>query len=128
MGEMNGMEAAHALRRAQPSCAIIFVTSSRDFSIEGYRVHAAGYVLKPVADNKELLFEALSFAVKHAMHDSASMMVKCAVGERHVLLADIMTLTKQFLIIYLELKDGETFALSGKYSDYEHRLPDDGAL
>lgn len=126
MGEMNGMEAAHALRRAQPSCAIIFVTSSRDFSIEGYRVHAAGYVLKPVADNKELLFEALSFAAKRAVHDSASMMVKCAVGERHVLLADIMTLTKQFLIIYLELKDGETFALSGKYSDYEHRLLDDG--
>ena len=32
----------------------------------------------------------------------------------------------EFIIIYLELKDGETFALSGKYFDYEHRLLDDG--
>ena len=126
MGEMDGMEAARALREAQPSCAIIFVTSSRDFSIEGYSVHAAGYVLKPVRENSALLFDALAFAASRALRASASMMVKCAVGERHVLLADILTLSKRLLIIYLELKGGETLALSGKYADYEQRLLEDG--
>ena len=123
---MDGMEAARALREAQPSCAIIFVTSSRDFSIEGYSVHAAGYVLKPVRGNSALLFDALAFAASRALRASASMMVKCAVGERHVLLADILTLSKRLLIIYLELKGGETLALSGKYADYEQRLLEDG--
>ena len=121
MGEMDGMEAARALREAQPSCAIIFVTS-----IEGYSVHAAGYVLKPVRENSALLFDALAFAASRALRASASMMVKCAVGERHVLLADILTLSKRLLIIYLELKGGETLALSGKYADYEQRLLEDG--
>ena len=126
MDKMTGIDAAHILRRTQPSCAIIFVTNSRDFSIEGYMVHAAGYVLKPAADNKEYLFEALSFSIKRSLHDVAFIMVKCAVGERYILLDDILVLSKQFNIIYLELKDGETFALSGKYFDYEHRLLDDG--
>ncbi len=39
--------------------AIIFLTSSEEHILEGYRVYAAGYFIKPLAENKEEFTEAL---------------------------------------------------------------------
>lgn len=48
MGPHNGIEAARILRRFNEDCAIIFVTSSRDYALEAFEVTAAHYLLKPV--------------------------------------------------------------------------------
>lgn len=47
MEDMNGMEAAKALFAAGFSGAFVFTTASPDYAREGYRVHAADYLLKP---------------------------------------------------------------------------------
>ena len=44
-----GLDAARAIRERDGECAIIFITSSRDFAVESYEVQAHGYLLKPVA-------------------------------------------------------------------------------
>ena len=41
------MDAANAIRAAGDGCSIAFTTTSRDFAVEGYKVHAAGYLVKP---------------------------------------------------------------------------------
>ena len=58
MGPHNGVEAARVLRRFNEDCAVIFVTSSRDYAVEAFEVTATHYVVKPVTPEK--LQEALA--------------------------------------------------------------------
>jgi len=48
MPKMDGMTAAKKVREVDPAVAIIFVTNMAQYAIEGYRVHARSYLLKPV--------------------------------------------------------------------------------
>lgn len=59
MGELSGMEVARLLYRRDPDCRIIFLTTSREFILESYEVHATYYLLKPFAG--ERLRQALDF-------------------------------------------------------------------
>lgn len=51
MTDMTGMEAAEAIRLQNENVPIVFLTTSQDFLLEGYRVFAAGYLLKPLTEN-----------------------------------------------------------------------------
>ena len=51
MGSMNGMDAAQAIRERDTEVNIVFLTSSKDFLLDGYRVFASGYFIKPLADH-----------------------------------------------------------------------------
>lgn len=52
MDEPDGVETARRLRREGCRAIIIFLTTSLDFAIEGYEVEAAGYILKPLEQEK----------------------------------------------------------------------------
>ena len=72
MYELNGMQAAKKIVELDKSCSIIFLTSSTEHLLAGYTVHAAGYVLKPLSENKEQLCAAVNYCleklkVAHAM-------------------------------------------------------------
>lgn len=49
---MNGIEAARQIRGYDGKVAIIFLTSSRDYAIDGYSVRASDYLLKPLDMNR----------------------------------------------------------------------------
>lgn len=53
----NGVELARLLREGGSDVSILFITSSPDFSLEGYSVYPVHYLLKPL--QKERLAEAL---------------------------------------------------------------------
>ena len=48
MGLMNGMEAAEKIRRKDEYVEMIFVTNLAQYAIQGYRVRALDYILKPI--------------------------------------------------------------------------------
>lgn len=48
MLKMNGMQAAKELRRRDEKVQILFLTALPEYAVEGYEVHAYGYLLKPV--------------------------------------------------------------------------------
>lgn len=52
MAEPDGVETARRLREAGCKVIIIFLTTTPDFAIEGYEVEAAGYLLKPLEQEK----------------------------------------------------------------------------
>lgn len=52
MDKITGMDAAHGLLDAGCSCTIIFLTSSREYALEGYEVGAFRYLLKPLTYDK----------------------------------------------------------------------------
>ena len=60
MREMSGVTAAQALRRFDPDCLLVFSTSSTDHALEGYRVQAVQYLVKPYeAEELDRLFDRL---------------------------------------------------------------------
>lgn len=49
MGLMNGMEAAEQIRALDEYVRIIFITNMAQYALQGYKVGALDYILKPVA-------------------------------------------------------------------------------
>ena len=62
MGGISGMEAATQLRQFDPECLLIFSTTSTDHALEGFRVRAMHYLVKPYAqkDVSQLMEEILA--------------------------------------------------------------------
>lgn len=48
VGEENGIEIAKQLRKRLPECFILVVTSYAKYSLQGYKIQAARYLLKPL--------------------------------------------------------------------------------
>ncbi|MCI6757162.1 MAG: LytTR family DNA-binding domain-containing protein [Lachnospiraceae bacterium] len=46
---MNGMDAAREIRKKDEQVVIIFITNMAQFAIQGYRVGALDYILKPIS-------------------------------------------------------------------------------
>lgn len=59
MPGLDGMEAAHRLRAESADAGIIFLTTSEDYLMEGYRVFADGYFLKPLGTDDDAFRAAL---------------------------------------------------------------------
>ena len=47
MGNENGMDTANHLRRFDSDCLLVFTTTSPDHALEGFRVRALHYLVKP---------------------------------------------------------------------------------
>ena len=47
MDEIDGIEAGRRIRAVDTKSEIVYCTSSRDFAIAAYEIHAMGYLLKP---------------------------------------------------------------------------------
>lgn len=45
---MSGMEAAEQIRKSDPEVTIIFITMMAQYAIQGYKVNAMDYILKPI--------------------------------------------------------------------------------
>lgn len=47
MDGISGMETARQIRSTDQNVILIFITTSRDYAIDGYKVKASGYLVKP---------------------------------------------------------------------------------
>lgn len=63
MPEMDGMTCAQEIRRRDSSVILIFITSMVQYAVQGYRVEATDYLVKPV--EPALLAHSLHRALKH---------------------------------------------------------------
>lgn len=61
MSAKTGIDIGSRIRKFEGRNVIIYITSSDDFALDAYHVHAARYLLKPVKE--ELFFEAMDFAL-----------------------------------------------------------------
>lgn len=63
MSEKTGIDIGNQIRKAGSDNIIIYITSSEDFAMEAYGVHAVRYLLKPVREEK--FFEAMDYALSY---------------------------------------------------------------
>ena len=52
MPMINGIQLAKKLKKNDPTITIIFVTAHNKYALDAFKVHAFGYVTKPVSENK----------------------------------------------------------------------------
>ena len=72
----NGIQLAKKLKKVNPLIKIIFVTAYSEYALEAFKVHASGYITKPVNENKvKEEIEALGEAI--TLNSSKKLQVKC---------------------------------------------------
>lgn len=80
MGELNGMQTARALRKADAGVQIVFVTGYADYVYDGYSVGALGYLLKPATQPQleDIVTRALT-----ALYADAAAVYVCRNGDSY---------------------------------------------
>ena len=76
MPGIGGMEAARRIRAKNQDVGIIFLTSSEEYLMEGYRVFADGYFLKPVTMDEEAFRAALARVFERRTKAAQTLMVQ----------------------------------------------------
>lgn len=78
MPEMTGIELGKEVQKKNPAAFLIYLTSSKEFALDAFEIHAQRYILKPV--DKEKLFEALDYGKKLTSIPQKIFSVKTADG------------------------------------------------
>ena len=120
MPEMSGMELARILREQGNGCAIIFITVLRDYVFDAFEWEAAGYLCKPVDDEK--LRGALKRAVSRVNRAAAQRLaVQTKNGWKSIPIHTIYFCEVINRKIYLHTTDG-VVDYYGKLEELEKRL------
>lgn len=115
----NGLEFASELRRLQNNISIIFISSSKDFLLEGYECEPSGYILKPV--NIQKLEAAVIRAYKSIKHKTITISTKSDM--QSFLLDDILyiEITNKTAAFYLS--DGKMLKTNRSLQEIKQKLP-----
>lgn len=124
MDTISGMEAAKRVASSDRHCCIIIATSSLDHTLEGYSVHAAGYIVKPPAEHLPELYRALDFCAEMLAVGERSFELSMCSGLTKVMASDIIYLDRVRRKPMLHLR-GAVVELNGEFSDSAASLLED---
>ncbi len=62
MPVMDGLAMAKEIKEIKPECAIVFVTGYSEYSVEAYKMHVSGYLMKPAS--AEDIKNEIDFAIE----------------------------------------------------------------
>ena len=107
MPYITGIQVAEQLRKRGERCEIVFLTTSFEYGVDAFGVHAAGYLVKPVAerDLSEVLSRAL---VQMKRFDRPPVFIKIKGGIRKVLAEEIVMIESFNHHSELTLSDGQS--------------------
>jgi Response regulator of the LytR/AlgR family len=124
MNKLTGMDVAKRIATLDRNCSIIFFTTSDEYQLEGYGVHAVGYIMKPVCDNIPALYTAMDYAASRLQMDKAGITVSTDCGEVHLYYRNILYIDCIDRTVYIHLAD-RVLKVCGKYGDYQKRFLSD---
>lgn len=127
MKRMSGMEAAYAIRRQDQETAIVFITRMAQYAIEGYRVDALDFLLKPVSPYQfDMVFRKVLRQTRTVSDKKIILNIK---GERNVLLIrKLLYVDVQGHYLTWHMSNGEEIEGKGSLSDAEEKLEEYGFI
>lgn len=123
MPGLSGMEAAKEIRQSDRELPIIFLTSSREYAVESYRVRAGDYIIKPA--RRDEIFPALDKQLTKLAQEDAYLTLKTGNGIVKLLFSQIVYVEVTNRTIQFILVNGEVREAYGYLSDYEEKLLSD---
>ena len=116
MGRSHGVDVARKLREFDPRACLIFITTTPEFALEGYSVHAFQYLIKPV--DKQTLIKLLDGFVKLFHRDrKTSILIKNKGTQERIPYKDIVYMESQTPYVYVHLVDGSIHRINAKLVD-----------
>ncbi len=114
---VNGMEAAAEIRKTDKTVKIVFLTSSSEFAVESYSVHANGYLLKPVKEEK--LFACLDELYADMPDSTEYILIKDTVSVHRVERWNVEYVEAQGKHVKFALTDGTSVFSVKPFYSYE---------
>ena len=126
MPQLSGMEFAKIL---PPECRIIFITAYDHYAVQGFRVNAIDYLLKPVSyeeflEAAERARRALAPLAQSSVGEQDSITVKCEYESRRIPVADIVLIEGVKNYIKIRLADSSDILTLMTMKAVEQMLPD----
>lgn len=116
----NGIETAREIREFDSEVKIVFLTSSKEFAVDGYDIHAYQYLLKPTT--KKMLFPVLDILLDELKKPEESICLKTQSSILKVPFQRIEYLEINNKRLYFHLTNGKVHEITGKLSDYENEF------
>ena len=118
MPEMSGIDAAQALAEDKDHPVVVFITSSLESAVEGYRVEAAGFILKPVEE--ESFWSTMERVVRRRL--GVKKAVLSLVHNRvnvELPLERLAWFENRLHRVFVKLTDGEVLSVNQKLSELQ---------
>ena len=127
MEEINGLQTAQIIRaRGDDDVNIVFLTSGDDFILNGYRVFAVGYFLKPLSNHEEDFANTLNHIFAKIFKQTPEIILNISGEKVPVPLRNIFYIDIDYrhrLCVYLA--DGKKFVTSNNYAEIYEVLSKD---
>ena len=123
MGGITGMEAANRLRSFDKECLLVFTTTSPDHAVEGFRVRALHYLVKPYDEEeiKVLVGEILQRIPKPDLY----MTVKVSGSDIRLRFRDIVCAEHYAHMIHIRTANGKELVTRQSFSEFTAPLKED---
>ena len=118
MPGMSGIDAAQALAEDKDHPVVVFITSSLESAVEGYRVEAAGFILKPVEE--ESFWSTMERVVRRRLGGKKA--VLSLVHNRvnvELPLERLAWFENRLHRVFVKLTDGEVLSVNQKLSELQ---------
>lgn len=123
MSEKNGIDIGRQIRKIGKENVIIYITSSNDYALEAFGVHAVRYLLKPVSEDS--LFEALESAISYTrVKKDAVYLVKTRDGLVSIPYSQIEVIENVSRKLEIQLKNGEVLKSIFIRKSFEEEIGD----
>ncbi len=120
MPGVTGMDVAKEIRSSNYETPIIFLTSSREFAVESYRVSAEDYIMKPA--QRDVIFSALDKQRTRLAQEEAYLTLKTGSSIVKLPFSQIVYVEVINRKIQFILTSGEVREVYGYLTDYERSL------
>jgi len=105
MSGMNGIELAEKIRESRYDVIIIFCTNLQQFAIEGYKVNAFGFIVKPVSEyNFKFYFDKALDRLESDRESNEKMNLKIVGGVKTVQIQNIYYVEVKLHNLYYHVK------------------------
>ncbi len=120
MPVVNGIDTAAQIRKNDRSVKLVFLTSSPEFAIESYSVHANGYILKPL--DKDKLYRCLDELYESIADNTKYILIRDANLVHRVELRNIEYVEAQGKHVVFLLSDKKQIKSSEPFYTYDDKL------
>lgn len=120
MPGVTGIDAAKEIRHSDSKIPIIFLTSSREFAVESYRVSAEDYIIKPAREDE--IFPALDKQIARLAQEEAYLTLKTGSGIVKLPFSQIVYVEVINRMVHFFLVSNEVRQAYGYLADYEREL------
>ncbi len=121
MSNATGIDLGREIRKRSSQNTIIYITSSDDFALEAFNVHAGRYLLKPLLESH--FFEAMDYSVSFtkSVRDPVYL-VKTKDGLQSVRYSKIEYIENSSRLLYIHKTDGEIITSIFIRQSFENEL------